>query len=330
MSEPHKHHYIPTFYLKNWSNADDEVCEMRKFPRNLSIKHKSPKATGFADNLYRIEGLPEEEAQQLESVFLSLADNDANLALRKLLGSGEALDARERSGWSRFIASLIFRNPQAVQEIKNAIVDMWKKGTETIAEEYAKKKQPGDPETAEEYFELYHKEVPHIDAANFIRNIIDAGKVAPTIFAMDWSVIDLKKSDYPLLTSDRPLHMPNGLGNQDSFVAMPIGQKQLFLAATSPDFKRVLRSQKPLEVVKRVNKATVKGAREYVWGGDETQAEFVRKHLASLPDRILVSEDAKAKALSEIRSGISTELHANVAKSDVAPEPPTRGQTQLR
>src|SRR5712691_9877055 len=55
-----------------------------------------------------------------------------------------------RSGWTRFILSLLFRNPEAVATIKGHIIQMWDEGTKALQADYAARRRAGDPETVEE------------------------------------------------------------------------------------------------------------------------------------------------------------------------------------
>jgi hypothetical protein len=50
---------------------------------------------------------------------------------------------------------------------------------------------------------------------------------------------------------------------------------------------------------------TVAQAREFVWGVDDAALSFVRKHISTLPDRVVITEKAREQSLKDARGGIS-------------------------
>ena len=192
MNPPRKHHYIPAFYLKQWAGADGKVCVMRKVPSGLSVLRRSPNATGFKVDLYKIDNVPPEQAQQFESVFLTLADNDAYHALQKLIADNRDWTPRYRSAWARFVISLLFRNPENVSDIRGHILHIWEAGKDALREAFLAKDLQG--ETFEQYFERTHAAVPHVDAAQFLRSLIDNERLGRTLVSMQWDIIELKKT----------------------------------------------------------------------------------------------------------------------------------------
>src|SRR5271156_4351330 len=85
MSIPRDHHFVPQFYTKQWIGADNELCEFTRPYKALVDRRKSPAATGFKRDLYRIEGVSEEICQSIELGFMRLTDQGAHLILQKLL-----------------------------------------------------------------------------------------------------------------------------------------------------------------------------------------------------------------------------------------------------
>src|ERR1700680_2678982 len=59
-------------------------------------------------------------------------------------------------------------------------------------------------------------------------------KQAPKLSPMDQLWRELKRliaaSRISMLTSDRPLDMPHGLGSSEAYIALPIGPRMLFVA----------------------------------------------------------------------------------------------------
>ena len=143
MSE--NHHYIPVFYLRRWIGYDLCLCAYsRPYDRVKAIR-KHPSATGFAEDLYAVPGADAETERHLERRFFLVADNRAAQAL-KIIESGPGVQLRDtlRSAWSRFLVTLLFRNPEAVSR--------WKFNAEqAAAQAHAAALRSGNPETSEEY-----------------------------------------------------------------------------------------------------------------------------------------------------------------------------------
>src|SRR5262245_3140748 len=113
MSDPRRHHYDPVFYLREWAGSDGLVCEIKKAHGKVEAQRKSPRATGFQHDLYRTDGVPDD--QHVEKRFMAPLDNDAAHALQKILSGDRAnWSSKERTAWTRFILSRLFRNPENV------------------------------------------------------------------------------------------------------------------------------------------------------------------------------------------------------------------------
>ncbi len=86
MSAQGRHHYIPIFYLKQWSGEDGRICEFSKPHDRVKPRKVHPTGTAYMDGLNAVHGLPREEEQYLEDVFYKTADDDAARALRHMFG----------------------------------------------------------------------------------------------------------------------------------------------------------------------------------------------------------------------------------------------------
>jgi Protein of unknown function (DUF4238) len=293
-----KHHYIPVFYLKQWAGADKRVCTMRKVQSGLWVDRLSPKGTGYKKDLYRIENVAPEEAQSFESVFLKLTDNDASLALKKLLRRDRNWTDKLRSAWARFILSLLFRNPEAVTRIRDHVLEMWRVGFELVRDNYNPAENNNIPF---EQFSASHP-IGHVEAAQFLKDIIDNQRIAPDLMSMHWHVKTLEKSTTLLMTSDRPLDMPH-LGDPNAYLALPIGPQHLFIATRKPDFvQRFIDPISHTAIARTSNKAVVRQAREYVWAANDDSAPFVQKHICTLHDRVILSDEQRSQAIEAIRN----------------------------
>jgi hypothetical protein len=129
MSDPRRHHFNPESKLRQWAGADGLVCEIKKDHGKVVAQRKSPKATGFQRDLYRIDGVSDGLAQHVEKNFMSPLDNDAARAIQKILSGDDApWTDDERTPWTTFILSLLFRPPESVAIIKDHIRELWIEG----------------------------------------------------------------------------------------------------------------------------------------------------------------------------------------------------------
>jgi hypothetical protein len=307
MNRPVKHHFNPAFSLQPWTGSDGLLCEMRRINGRVSARRKHPNATGFEKNLYRTEGLPADQEQHLEVNFMTPLDTAANLAFERIMrGDSAPWDSEQRSAWTRYILSLMFRNPAAVRVISDHIAEMWDVGIKTLEANYAERRRPTDPPTFEEYFALTNPAAAQIGATNMIAEIIDNQRVGPTIFDMHWSRIDLSRSNVTLLNSDRPIDQPIGLGDPRAYIAFPISPRTLFLASNDSTLAGRIAHGDHTKAVKLMNKTVVSQAREFVWGVDDSQLPFVQKHMGTAPERVIITAEQRQEAIDAARGRPST------------------------
>ncbi|GAA0005538.1 DUF4238 domain-containing protein [Bradyrhizobium diazoefficiens] len=301
MSDPSKHHYIPVFYLKQWA-TDGFLCEMRKVWGKVVAHSKAPDGTGYQKDLYKIDGVPAELAQHFERSFMQMVDTQAANGIRRLESvSREQWNARERDAWVRFILSLIFRNPEAVALVKDQIKRLWAEGINSIRENYDAQRQPGDPATFDEFLAKTDPHAPALAASNFLQQMMNSEPVANGIMDLKWGRVNFPHSRHTLLTSDRPLGMPYGLGMQESYIVLPIGPRMIFTATNEPLKLSGLSPARQTAMVREINECTVRQARQYVWGVDDSALSFVTKYICTQPDRRLISDRTKELAEKHAR-----------------------------
>src|SRR5262245_22846514 len=159
MNDPRRHHYNPEFYLSQWAAPDGLVCEINKAHGKVEAQRQSPKSTGFERDLYRTVGVPDE--QHIEKTYMSRLDNDAASAFQKSLsGDGTEWSGAERTAWTTFILSLLFRNPENVTIIKDHIRDLWEHAKTALEANYAERRLPTYPETFDGYMALSKSKRP--------------------------------------------------------------------------------------------------------------------------------------------------------------------------
>jgi Protein of unknown function (DUF4238) len=293
MELPRKHHYKPVFFLSRWVGRDRQLCEMKLINGKLVAKRRHPGGTGYVKDLYRTEGVPEEVSQVLETDFMPL-DNDAANALSKI-ASDQALDADDRIAWARFMLSLLYRNREGVDFIKAHMADIRREATLALEPDWAALRGPLDELTLEEASAVRNPGAAAKSAANMLADIIANSRAVPDIATMHWTHIDLRGSKVPLLTSDRPLVFV-GLSDPHAYMALPIGPYDLFVAARDDRFSRPRTDV--TDIAWRMNKDVVSLGRQFVWGVDDAQLDFVRTYIGSAPDRVILTEAQRQSILA--------------------------------
>lgn len=301
MSEPRKHHYIPAFYLRQWAQRDGFLCEMRKIRGKLIVSTKSPDATGFQKDLYKIDGVSPDLAQHFERIFMHMVDTEAAQAMRSFIGGTMDVPVKERNAWIRFLLSLLFRNPEAVAELRDQVITLYRESLARLRNNYDELRPPEFPLTLEEFDAQSNPNFGDIAASNFLQQIMNSEGIANRIVKMRWGRLHLWRSRHTLLTSDRPLCLPMRFKTASIAIAIPISPGIAFTAAENDQALQRLAYGDHTAMVEEINKQVVSQARQYVWGLDDGALSFVQKHISTLPDRQIISDEAKALGLKQAR-----------------------------
>src|SRR4051812_17007797 len=120
-----KHHYIPVFYLKQWSNRNGRLLEFsRPYGDLVKARPTSPTGTGYVEGLYRLPGLPDELAEEIENKFFKKIDDFASYAHKKLMRKYMPdWSPRMRLAWAHFILGVLIRSPKTVADTRLTLGD---------------------------------------------------------------------------------------------------------------------------------------------------------------------------------------------------------------
>jgi hypothetical protein len=281
--EGEKHHYVPVFYTKGWAGPNGRLCEYSRPFREVKPRWVHPDGTGYIRGLYTIPHNDDPRVTEfIEREFLKVTDNGAACVLQMLRRREEvAWTSETRSAWSRFIASLLARNPEYVRRIAGEVVGFFDPDNEEVNERYRAVRQPDDPETYAEHVARNGHPAGRASAIAMQR-IIDNRLMGEHLNKMRWTIVWFDRSTRTLLTSDRPIIMTAGLVEPDHHLALPIGPRALFVAATTEQTERMLRGWDPRRLLEHVNDRVACQAVKYVWGVDDSQLRFVENRLGRM------------------------------------------------
>jgi Protein of unknown function (DUF4238) len=279
-SEP-KHHYIPVFYLKQWTGEKGLLCEFSKPYNRVVPRRTSPDGTGYVRGLNTIPGSLPHEAQYLENVFFKIADDAAARALRTLLMPPPwNMSVDIKSGWSRFLMSLVSRHPESVEKHRVVAERLFKQALPEIEAYYARNRKPRDPPTYAEYAEAHSFNPAGRIQAMLLRRVIDSDLTGKGLNSMRWMVLHDPHPKHLFLTSDRPVVMTNGLDKPNSQLLIPISPRHVFVATNNVETENYIRRVwKDRQLIQQVNERVALQSRKYVWSLSDAQLSFVAKRL---------------------------------------------------
>jgi hypothetical protein len=278
-----KHHYIPVFYSKEWAGRDGRVCEYSRPFDVVKPRRVHPDGTGYVRGLYTVPRNDPRVSEFIEREFFKVTDNGAARVLQMFKRRGEiAWTSDTRSAWSRFIVSLMIRNPEYVGCLAAEVVRFFDPDlSNDVNERYRAIKRPEEPETYAEYIALTGHPAGRASAIA-MKTVIDSPLMGGHLNKMRWSIVSFKSATRTFLTSDRPIIMTNGLVGPDHHLAMPIGPRMLFVAANTEQTEHMIRSWAPGQLMEHVNDRVASQARRYVWGVDDAELRFVEDRLGRM------------------------------------------------
>jgi hypothetical protein len=279
MNAPRDHHFIPAFALARWAVNGGDLVEYVIKHQKLIAKPVGPKATGFVRDLYAFPELPPEHAQHLESVFFNYADDKAARALDLHITGRSAWNPELLSAWSRYVLGIHLRHPDVMPELRAGAGSIWDQSGVAYQEHYEQVRQPGDPDTMDEWLATRDPLTRSKMQLNTIIKILDNEIVGTHLNGMRWAVLDVSNSSFRFLISDRPVEI-HRLKEPSGFASIPVSPTKLFVAANQQQTIQNLGNLPPGEIAQHVNLFVVSRARKFVWASDESQSDFIGQRMS--------------------------------------------------
>jgi hypothetical protein len=283
MNIPLRHHYSPEFYLSRWCTDDGRLCQLTKMGDGRVIPNRRfPKQTGFEERLYEIEGLPPEQAQQVESGFMRSLDTLAAEALQALEADDPLMrrDTRLRSAWSRFILSLMLRDPQSIRALKDGYATQWASSMGDLEQRYMAQRGADDPRTFAAFLALSNRSTDAL-AMELAPSLIDHSGIGGLLNSMRWFVKRITSDADEFITSDRPVFSTWTFTEEDAFIFVPIGPKAVFVAVNDIGTQRRIDARDPAEFVTSLNMMVSGRAVKFAYARDDSLLPFIRQHMGT-------------------------------------------------
>lgn len=272
MNVPLRHHYSPEFYLSRWRGDDGRICQFAKLPDGRVVPNRRyTKQTGFQDRLYEVEGLPPEDAQHIEANFMRRVDTLAADALRALETGDPRInrDSHLRSAWSRFILSLMLRDPESIQALKEGISLDWSLSMVELEPQYQAIRKPEDPQTLAGFMQQYESSTDGW-AMETAPRLIDHSLLGGLLNNMRWFIREITSENGEFVTSDRPVFSTWTLTEPNAFLFLPIGPKKVFVAVNDVRTQSLVLSRDPADFVNSLNEMMFGRAVKFAYARDDS------------------------------------------------------------
>jgi hypothetical protein len=222
--------------------------------------------------LYKIEGLPPETMNVIETKFLKPTDGLAADALAAL-GQGQPFlkPAQMRTSWVRFVLSLMVRYPEAIEAMKRQL-------RENVQKIYLETRKEDEPATFEEYEAINGTDEMARVHGKLLMDLMQDSKMGRLLFSMNWGVISFTNYPHDLLTSDRPV-ISNVFPIGANHVCLPIGPERMFFACETQAAEQQMQGTDPQHIMGVMNDEVARRAFRYVYGKDDRQLRFVQNRL---------------------------------------------------
>lgn len=285
-----KHHYIPEGYLKGWIVAPEKrLVAYSKRSGRLNSRWTHPGGTGYEIDLYTMPILGS-ESDRIESQLLGLIDQKAAGVLRAARsGATSVFTEEDKAALASFVTSLLVRSPESIGALRAGVSRWWRAERPETQEIYAATVwRPGMPESVDDALALLDQGAEGDGEDRFFASVLPEllahQRIKEFLCTMYWRVIHMPKLAPPLLTSDQPLIMTNGLSHSNGHLAFPISPRAFLMAARSGvRMGKILRSSNLARVAERSNLLVVQRARKFAFAHDEASRPFVELHFGKSP-----------------------------------------------
>jgi hypothetical protein len=290
-----KHHYIPIFYLENFTCIPDDSIQkpyIYVFERGKKEPYrKAPKNVAAETDFYDVEGLDSKLSSVVEDL-LSQLESLSSKVLKKILDR-QLLTRDDRHLFAMFIISLRVRIPHFRSSFGQVIEDLARRFMMMSAsqpgylEEYLREREARTGEKIEIDIEEWRKSImaedsPYEISANpgfIMRAMLDAianEEISQVLTDMRWNFLIAPEnsyfvtSDFPIVVVDPP-NRTQGAGFKSSpsvQLSFPLASTMCLLATWSKKKDGYVETTQ--ELLKEINYRTYSYCTKYVFSSSDT------------------------------------------------------------
>lgn len=284
MSNPIKHHYVPQWHLRQWISEDNKLQSYFRLENGiLSSRRYSTKSLAFETNLYTWASPNRPEEQQLEKEFFQKLDSNAAEVANKLRQNTKIeLSHKYRDHWAQYLTACLIRLPKELSNIKKISKES---DLDKLEELSIGKNSNYDKNNWQDFIRTHFPGFFEDRGLEFIVDYIQNGELNDFWLSLPWRVMQIKGSEYQLLTSDKPF-ITRGISQiEKGILALyPLSPYYIFYA-TNYTFFDLLLSSKPDFITLWSNNLQIKEARRFLIAKDESLTWHIEKYFGdSFPD----------------------------------------------
>lgn len=240
-------------------------------PDNRIIKsHMPTESVCYEDFLYSLELTAPDQRQMVEIEHLKRIDDEAAKTISKI-NKGENLSLEERVIFARYLYKLHLRHPKIIERMERYFLS---DPSLHVTEENLL--QIGAVATPEAIAEINRKLMNDASRRVLLQSE-QSDNVTNALLELNWYLFDVSNCyDWiPLITSDSPLVILNGLRSPMTEVYFPLSPKLLFWGSRS----ELIKSKKVRlrEISKTANRQQANAAQRFVFG--DSNIPFVDRYL---------------------------------------------------
>jgi hypothetical protein len=150
---------------------------------------------------------------------------------------------------------------------------------ERVRDDYSKIRGPSDPDSFDDFKAAFIKNPIEVPAVRVLSELVRSKRVVLMLASFKWQTATFNTAKFPLLTSDRPVIMSNGLTQQDAHIVLPISPRRLCIATKNEETFQFFRQMNTNELAEAVNNQVSLQAHKFVFGCDASQLRFVANRL---------------------------------------------------
>ena len=280
MSIPRKHHYVPEFLIQQWADEEGFVSPyvLNQSGKFQQEKRKSPKAFCCQTDLLRTHYKCLAYSQRLESGWFSQIDSNAARVHKKLIRNGNvSLSDVEKYNWTRFIISLLTRQPSLISQAKDKMSIKYQTKFNEDKELTDVLREQNISQAPAEYVKSENPYAFENMTVEYLAKMCNDPKQMQKILSMDWLYIDVSDASFSLVLSDCPLIKTLGGSTTLAFLALPLSPTRIWFAARNPRAIDNIKSHPRRDLVMRINRKSVNQATKWVFDKDGKNGLLVRK-----------------------------------------------------
>jgi hypothetical protein len=288
---PDKHHYIPEFHLRRWTDGTDKLWRYTKPYQTIKARYTHVSAAGFENGLYTMTHDEPSKETHLETEFFAKVDNFAAQAIQRFL-NGSALAESDVLSFIIYLRSLMHRTPFDLKNYQKEAEAIFSSTLEQLEKQYQVRRTAQDPQEFEDFVASRDPFANEHSVLRSLPKVILNPKIAGYMAGFHWYLIDVSSAPNQLLISDNPVLMTNGLAKPMGHVAIALTPNIICIGAPEAQTMNTISRMTPNQMVKVMNAHMVTGARKFVASTNINQEKFIKNHFGTKARYVLVGSDS--------------------------------------